>query len=46
MTEQGHAVVLHARNEVRARTARAALPAADAVQVGDVSTLAGMHCGR
>jgi NAD(P)-dependent dehydrogenase (short-subunit alcohol dehydrogenase family) len=40
---QGHAVVLHARNEERAATARAALPEADAVVIGDVSGLAEMR---
>jgi NAD(P)-dependent dehydrogenase (short-subunit alcohol dehydrogenase family) len=36
---QGHAVTLHARNEARARDARAALPACAGVLVGDVSRL-------
>lgn len=36
---QGHAVVLHARNEARAQDAQSALPQAKAVLVGDVSTL-------
>ena len=40
---QGHAVVLHARNEARAETARAALPQAEAVLIGDLSTLAAMR---
>lgn len=40
---QGHAVVLHARNEARARDARRALPAAEAVVVGDVSTIEAMR---
>lgn len=43
LAEQGHAVVLHARNAARAADARAALPRAEAVVVGDVSTLAAMH---
>jgi NAD(P)-dependent dehydrogenase (short-subunit alcohol dehydrogenase family) len=51
---QGHAVVLHARNAARAEAARAALPLAEAVLVGDLSTRAAMHdvaaqanqCGR
>jgi NAD(P)-dependent dehydrogenase (short-subunit alcohol dehydrogenase family) len=43
LAEQGHAVVLHARTEARARDARAALPAAKAVVIGDVSTLAAMR---
>jgi NAD(P)-dependent dehydrogenase (short-subunit alcohol dehydrogenase family) len=50
----GHAVTLHARNEMRAADARAALPAAHGVVIGDLSTLAGAHrvaeeanaCGR
>lgn len=43
LAEQGHAVVLHARNETRARDTRAALPQAEAVLVGDLSTLAAMR---
>ncbi len=43
LAEQGHAVVLHARNDARARDAQAALPRAEAVLVGDVSTLAVMR---
>jgi NAD(P)-dependent dehydrogenase (short-subunit alcohol dehydrogenase family) len=51
---QGHAVVLHARDTARAEAARKALPGADAVVVGDVSTISGMRsvadqanaCGR
>ena len=43
LAEQGHAVVLHARNEARAEDARAALPQAEAVLVGDLSTLAVMR---
>ena len=42
LAEQGHAVVLHARNEARAKDARAALPQAEAVIVGDLSTLGAM----
>ena len=42
LTEQGHDVVLHARNAKRAADARAALPQAIAVVVGDVATRAGM----
>lgn len=41
LVEQGHAVTLHARNAQRASDARAALPAATRVIVGDVTTLAG-----
>ncbi len=43
LVEQGHTVVLHARNDQRAADARAALPATDRVLVGDLSTLAAMH---
>ncbi|KAJ8133746.1 hypothetical protein OY671_013040, partial [Metschnikowia pulcherrima] len=39
--EQGHQVVLHARNEARAENARWALPRAEAVVIGDSSTIAG-----
>lgn len=40
---QGHRVVLHARNQARAADIRKALPRADDVVIGDISTLAGMH---
>ncbi len=43
LVEQGHSVVLHARSRARAEDARAALPQAEAVLVGDLSTLAAMH---
>lgn len=43
LAEQGHAVVLHARDESRAAATRAALPAAEAVLTGDVSTIAAMR---
>jgi NAD(P)-dependent dehydrogenase (short-subunit alcohol dehydrogenase family) len=43
LAQQGHTVVLHARNEKRAQDTRAALPDAQAVVVGDVSTLAAMR---
>ncbi len=43
LVDQGHAVTLHARNEARARAAKAELPLAEAVLVGDVSTLAAMR---
>lgn len=43
LMEQGHQVVLHARNEVRAQAAQASAPGAEAVVVGDLSTLAGMR---
>ena len=40
LSEQGHKVVLHARNTARAQDARHALPGA-AVVIGDVATIAG-----
>ncbi len=43
LASQGHSVVLHARNEARARAARTALPGASAVVVGDLSTIAAMR---
>ena len=43
LVEQGHQVVLHARNAMRAADARRALPEAEAVVEGDVSTLAAMR---
>src|SRR5690242_10072069 len=41
LIEQGHRVVLHARNDERRETASRALPQADAVVVGDLSTVRG-----
>lgn len=41
LVEQGHTVVLHARNAARGETALKALPGAEAVVEGDVSILAG-----
>lgn len=41
LVEQGHQVVLHARSEARADDARRALPQAEAVVVGDLSSIAG-----
>ncbi|OXI28977.1 short-chain dehydrogenase [Burkholderia sp. AU16741] len=41
LVQQGHAVVLHARNANRAEDTRRALPQAEAVVVGDVETIAG-----
>ena len=41
LVSQGHQVVLHARNSDRAKDARKALPAAEAIVVGDVATIAG-----
>jgi NAD(P)-dependent dehydrogenase (short-subunit alcohol dehydrogenase family) len=40
LVEQGHQVVLHARSSTRAEDARQGLPEAEAVVVGDVSTIA------
>jgi len=39
LIEQGHKVVLHARNEQRGREALAAVPAADTVLVADLSSI-------
>lgn len=39
LSEQGHAVFLHARNSARATQARAAVPKAAGVIVGDLSTV-------
>lgn len=39
----GHSVVLHARDRTRAQAAQDALPAAEAVLLGDVSTLPAMR---
>ncbi len=41
LAEQGHQVVLHARNPARASDARRALPKAEAVVIGDLETIAG-----
>ncbi len=43
LAEQGHAVSLHARNQARADDARAALPQAEHVLSGDLSTVAAMR---
>jgi NAD(P)-dependent dehydrogenase (short-subunit alcohol dehydrogenase family) len=43
LADQGHAVTLHARNESRAKDARAALPEAEAVLTGDLSSVAGQR---
>jgi NAD(P)-dependent dehydrogenase (short-subunit alcohol dehydrogenase family) len=43
LVEQGHAVTLHARNERRADDARAEVPQADAVAVGDLGSVAEMR---
>lgn len=42
LLEQGHSVVLHARNEQRAEDARRAVPAAEKVVVGDLSSVQAM----
>jgi NAD(P)-dependent dehydrogenase (short-subunit alcohol dehydrogenase family) len=39
LAEEGHSVVLHARDEARAKAARAALPGVEEVLVGDVSEI-------
>jgi NAD(P)-dependent dehydrogenase (short-subunit alcohol dehydrogenase family) len=43
LAEQGHSVVLHARNDVRAKQAQAKVPRAAGVVTGDVSTLQAMR---
>jgi NAD(P)-dependent dehydrogenase (short-subunit alcohol dehydrogenase family) len=43
LADSGHEIVLHARSEDRSQAARAALPEAFDVVVGDVTTIAGMH---
>ena len=43
LADDGHSVTLHARNAARAEDARAALPAARAVVVGDLTSIAGMR---
>src|ERR1700678_2344055 len=43
LAADGHSVTLHARNAVRADDARAALPQAEAVVIGDLSSLADMR---
>jgi NAD(P)-dependent dehydrogenase (short-subunit alcohol dehydrogenase family) len=42
LIEQGHRVVLHARDETKGRALKARLPGCDAVALGDVSTMAAM----
>ena len=44
LVEQGHKVVLHARNEERADDTKRALSRADGVVVGDLGTIAGAKC--
>jgi NAD(P)-dependent dehydrogenase (short-subunit alcohol dehydrogenase family) len=43
LVKEGHQVVLHARNEARARTALAAIPAAEQALTGDLSSVAETH---
>ena len=40
LIHQGHQVVLHARNKLRAQEAFAAVPGAEAVAIGDVESVA------
>ncbi|KAJ0424001.1 hypothetical protein BJY00DRAFT_321016 [Aspergillus carlsbadensis] len=40
LTEQGHAVVLHARSESRAASTKSAVPSAAGILVGDLSSIA------
>ena len=41
LVEQGHDVILHARNDARADDARRALPQAAAIALGDLSSIVG-----
>jgi NAD(P)-dependent dehydrogenase (short-subunit alcohol dehydrogenase family) len=43
LVEQGHHVVLHARNDARGRDAVAAVPGAEAVVIGDLSSIKQTH---
>ena len=43
LVADGHSVMLHARNASRADDTRAALPQADGVAIGDLSSIAGMR---
>jgi NAD(P)-dependent dehydrogenase (short-subunit alcohol dehydrogenase family) len=43
LVDDGHDVILHARNEQRAEDTRHAIPRAEAVLIGDLSTFEGMH---
>lgn len=43
LIEQGHKVVLHARDEARSREAMAGVPRAEGVVIGDLSTIKQMH---
>lgn len=42
LVEQGHQVVLHARNDTRANDAKRDLPIAEAIVIGDLETIAGV----
>jgi NAD(P)-dependent dehydrogenase (short-subunit alcohol dehydrogenase family) len=42
LLDQGHSVILHARNDTKAHELKARLPACEAVVTGDVSTITGM----
>ena len=44
LVEQGHKVVLHARNEARADNTQRAVSRADGVVIGDLGTIAGTKC--
>ena len=43
LVEQGHAVVVHARNEARGKDAMQATPGAEAVVIGDFTSMAGVR---
>jgi NAD(P)-dependent dehydrogenase (short-subunit alcohol dehydrogenase family) len=43
LVKQGHAVILHGRNEARSAEAKHALPDAEGVVTGDLSTIRGMR---
>jgi NAD(P)-dependent dehydrogenase (short-subunit alcohol dehydrogenase family) len=43
LADDGHTVTLHARNAARAADARAALPSAAGVVIGDLASIAGMR---
>ncbi len=43
LVEQGHSVVLHARNASRGKVARAAVPGAEELVIGDFSSLAAVR---
>ena len=43
LADDGHLVTLHARSTTRAEDARAALPEAESVIIGDLSSMAGMR---